>query len=317
MQPTADRESRLNRPVPTILVGESHVADEQELLAAVIGFVLAMLKQGFHEDQLPVGAMHAYHINFYVNSVENGGHKGLISNNGWNSAWLEQIASALSAIGDEECQTILSELITFNRECPKKFVEEMVNYANLVSTPDPFIDSLDNRFFRKIDWLRHSAAAALKILPDLEVVPDSLLAERLGALQPDPEVQKERQAEAWRAFVANHRDDPIFQASARIAASTARDGLQVLKLTSIRYHQDELEDPDDWQNEISISISVETTLGNGEVVFEPEIAWLCLYETAVPCAGVKMDALESQIWEATGKSLRDALRVDIIQPDKL
>ncbi len=191
--------------VPTILVPRSAHDDAQDtaLVSAVVDFVNAMLFEAAYErGEIPREAMLAYHTDYYLGQVMNGGHEGFVDNGFWEPRMVEDIAAGLDAMRAEPYRGIFSDL--------RRLVEAEGRPAD-----DPAMGALDDRFFAQDAYETFSPAIArwLRGLPVLEVVADADLAGRMRGLAEanaqGPARLAAREAEARRAVA----QDPIHVAA--------------------------------------------------------------------------------------------------------
>src|SRR5882757_3673928 len=95
---------------PFIIVRQSSLddgADRYALVQDIVNFVNhATLEVMFHRDELPQDALRAFHVDYYIAQVNNGGHGQFAHNSRWDEAVLRDIVEALAAIGVAEATEI-------------------------------------------------------------------------------------------------------------------------------------------------------------------------------------------------------------------
>lgn len=162
-------EAKARVPVTEIVVRASCDDRDQPryLTMDVQNFVLHMLQIAHYpRHSLPREAVLSAAVDYYICTVENGGHNGFIGNSCWNPGLRHDIREGLALLGLDEPTAIFADLEEFARSDPARF--EASDWT------DPILDALDNRFFalsREAVFERH--AAWLRSLPNLRVVPDA------------------------------------------------------------------------------------------------------------------------------------------------
>jgi hypothetical protein len=152
--------------------------DPRYLTMDVQNFVVHMLQVArCSRQELPREALLSAAVDYYICTVENGGHDAFIGNSGWDPELRGEIREGLEVLGLDEVAAIFRDLENFARTDPARF--EASGWS------DPRLQSLDERFNRlpkKPIFDRH--AAWLKALSNLKVYPDVQYHQAMGALTP-------------------------------------------------------------------------------------------------------------------------------------
>ena len=99
----------------------------------------------FRRDELPQDALRAFHVDYYIGQVNNGGHGQFAHNSGWDEYVLRDIGDGLAAIGPAAAAEIFKSLQTYAVREPVRFQRALE--AGGFGEIDPFIETLDQRFF--------------------------------------------------------------------------------------------------------------------------------------------------------------------------
>src|SRR5690348_10034016 len=113
------RQTPVRKPtLETVIVARSAVEQASEpgkghvLVAAVVDFVNAMMREGqYHRFEIPAKAVEAYHCDYYLAQVLNGGHFQFIHNCGQNLKYaVTDIPGALAGMKGEAYLAIFKEM---------------------------------------------------------------------------------------------------------------------------------------------------------------------------------------------------------------
>lgn len=170
---------------PPILVRQSAFDRSNEeawiLPSAVIDTVNAL--QGFAlytRAEFSPRAIQAYHADYYLAQVNNGGHSQFVHNSGRNAPFVWTDAEAgLAAMGAHVQRELLTTMIDWTLANP-----DAAQQQNGFSQRDAFLDQLDKAFYAAENDapLSAKATAWIKAWPELEVISDDAYADRITAL---------------------------------------------------------------------------------------------------------------------------------------
>ena len=181
-------KSRLKPPasgVTSIVVRQSaHDSSEQtDIVSDAVDFVNYMQQQGAYlRDELPPNSHLAYHTDYYLAQVANGGHGQFVGNSRWDPIVITDITRGLAAMNAEPYRSIFSDLCSLI-ESDKGRAERIAEGSGFGEI-DPAIKALDDRFFEHDTYKTFSPMIArwLRGLPELEVVADADYTQRLQQL---------------------------------------------------------------------------------------------------------------------------------------
>ena len=200
---------------PHVIVRQSSLspaADRYDLMQDVVNFVNHATESAhFTRDELPQDALRAYHVDFYVQQVNNGGHGQFAHNSRWDEAVLNDIREGLARIGVAEACELFKSLLTFSQAEPARFREAYEGGG--FGTIHPFIARIDRRFFdgvgKMIEQELRRWIAGWSILCPLDE--EAYLAEMRALPNRNPDAQS-RERDAQRRIEAQQAADPIHQA---------------------------------------------------------------------------------------------------------
>jgi hypothetical protein len=123
-QPPAgfDAEPRPSNDARKIIVPENAYRSESpaELVQAVVNFVNFALRQAyFNRDEIAQNAMRAYHVDFYLAQVNNGGHAQFAANSNMLDVILKDVGEGLDAMR-HEAAGIYKRFLTFAKAEPAR-----------------------------------------------------------------------------------------------------------------------------------------------------------------------------------------------------
>lgn len=208
----AGREEPL---VASIVVRQSSFesGEDTKIVSEVVDFVNRMLQQGLYlRSELPPNALRAFHTDFYLAQVANGGHGQFVGNSRWAPAIVQDIREGLSAMNAAPYEAIFSDLCTLI-ESDSRRAKQIADGGGFGDS-DPEIKKLDGRFFQHDVYRTFSPIIArwLRSLPELEVVPDDDIAKRLKELcEANPQFAERRLARHELALNENLQN-PIWVA---------------------------------------------------------------------------------------------------------
>ena len=148
-------------------------ATAYDLVQAVINFVNAMTRDGLYSRfEIPAKAMQAYHADFYLAQVNNGGHSQFISNGHDNLPYiLADVRAALTVMPAPAHLAILEQMAAWVAQHP----DEAAQQTGFVGGRAPFLDELDKRFYAadKAQPMIQQSARWIASWPELKVVDDA------------------------------------------------------------------------------------------------------------------------------------------------
>jgi hypothetical protein len=156
------------------------------LPTAVVAYVNDVQQAGIYaRHEFPMRAVQAFHADYYLAQVNNGGHSQFISNSG--AAFPKVVADALAgleAMGAKAQHQILTEMIAWTDANP-----EGARAQNGFSIRAKALDELDTRFYASEKEMPIALLAARWISgwPELQIVEDdqyTSVIEQIGSLNP-------------------------------------------------------------------------------------------------------------------------------------
>jgi hypothetical protein len=93
--------------------------------------------------------MQAFHADYYIAQVNNGGHSQYVGNSGWHQYQIDDIRAGLAAIGIEDGIELYEDLCAFADSHPEQFRGGMVT-RGFGAFPE-FFDKADKLFFAGLD----------------------------------------------------------------------------------------------------------------------------------------------------------------------
>jgi hypothetical protein len=199
---------------PTVIVRQASLresADPQALAQDVVAFVNhAAGPAMFRREELPQEALRAFHVDFYVAQVNNGGHGQFAHNSRWEERVLRDIEEGLARLDVPEAVEIFGSFRTFAVAEPVRFRRtfEGSGFGDI----DPFVERLDRRYYDGVgrelsralrDWI--AGWACLRPLDD-----HGYRAAMHGLPECNPE-RAARESEARRQVEAQRAADPLHQ----------------------------------------------------------------------------------------------------------
>ncbi len=185
--------------------------DAASLAYEVVQFVNHALQRcGFERDELPQAAMWAFHVDYYIAQVNNGGHGQFAHNSGWHDFIIDDIRSGLNAIGHREAIEVFDQFLTFSKAAPDRFdgVAERAGFGD----EDSFVERLDQRFYAGIgDQLREGLGGWISEMPQLEALPDAQYREAMSALSTRNPMREQRLQEREANRRRQQQEDPAHQ----------------------------------------------------------------------------------------------------------
>jgi hypothetical protein len=230
------------------LVNEAALAsdDPYDLVQADIDFVNWAIQQALlTRAEIPREAYLAYHVDYYLAQVNNGGHGQFASNSGMRSNIISDISLGLEIIeagGFLKIFTQFLEIVKSNSEVASLIQSDTESSSSpdqLEKTSERFkalskwFGNLDNRFFdlNKTDPLVSRNAGWLRTLPVLKVLPTNLLGTEMAAIIAKNRLFSSRQAKRAADQEAYEARQPMYIAAKALCAAA---GLRFLGFTTGR-----------------------------------------------------------------------------------
>jgi hypothetical protein len=187
----------------------------------IVDFVNTALNEGhFTRKEFPDKLMQAYHADFYMARVLNGGHDQFLGHSHpiLATAFID-VSSALKAMGAKEHLAIFNRLAAWATEKPN----ELADFYNMGPSPD-LLDELDHEFYalQKISPLTEKSRAWIMSWPELTLVDDSdypKAMKRFAATGPNQEARIAQKA-VFRLLAHMTKE---FQVSVGLACSSVED----------------------------------------------------------------------------------------------
>ena len=206
--------------LPVIIVPQSAYDSEKaySLPSAVVDFVNRAIGHAqFHRHEIPVQAMQAFHVDYYIAQVNNGGHSQYVGNSGWHQYQIDDIRAGLSAIGIEDGIELYEDLCAFADSNPEEFRAGM-DACGFGQFPE-FFQKADKLFFAGLnDRLMKGNSDWIRSLDCLLVLEDEQYRKTMKELSRRNPEAAQRGAEAAARAKARLDSDPIVQACRALGA---------------------------------------------------------------------------------------------------
>ena len=185
--------------------------DPYSLTGDVVAFVNHALSEAlFERGEVPQEAMQAFHVDYYISQVSNGGHGQFAHNSDWSEPVIADVREGLARLDLPAAAELFGSLASFALVEPARF--RQVCAAAGFGAADPFISALDQRFFALCDDLRAALHRWIAGLPCLVALADEQYRDamtKLGAQNP----QLAQRKAGMDKQLADRRDsDPLYQA---------------------------------------------------------------------------------------------------------
>ena len=199
---------------PSIIVRRSSLddgCDRYALAQDVVNFVDDVTREAmFRRDELPQDALRAFHVDYYIAQVNNGGHGQFAHNSRWDELVLRDIGEGLAAIGVAEAIEIFRSFQTFAVLEPARF-QRALDGAGFGEV-DPFIEKLDQRFYAGVgEALAQSLRQWIAGLPSLRPLDDTRYREAMRDFPAQNPEHATRKIAVAAEQEQRHTDDPIHQ----------------------------------------------------------------------------------------------------------
>lgn len=166
--------------MPIIVAQSAYEAwpdDPHPLVKGVIDYVNILTRQGHYtRAEVPARAMQAFHMDYYLAQVNNGGHSQFVRNTGANMDFtLRDIRAGLQTVDGGDYLMLVDALDVWIESYP----DEAARQTGFVGGIAPEMTNLDKMFYglEKGSSLREMIAGMIADAPELMVVPDHRLDE--------------------------------------------------------------------------------------------------------------------------------------------
>ncbi|MBE1283525.1 MAG: DUF4375 domain-containing protein [Rhodobacteraceae bacterium] len=207
--PTPKAKSKLERVVVPASVVDRCVEDPAALVQAVVNYVNFMINTGrFNRTELPPGAIQAYHCDYYLAQVNNGGHAQFVGNCGGNLSFtLPDIVDGLTAMKAKEHLKLAKKMARWVKKNPDE-AEEQTGFEGGIA---PELAALDAPFFEleKDHSITLMNARWIATWEHLEVVEDAKFEAVLNSSADMNPHKQTREAAAQVAQIAVCLSDPL------------------------------------------------------------------------------------------------------------
>ncbi len=149
------------------------VEDRRIVTALVDDYVNPLLERGFYlRTELPAKALQAYHVDYYMAQVANGGHGQFMGNSGMKPLLLGDVREGLRTIGLEPYISIFNDMERLWVDRPERARAIAGNFGFGDRAKEE--TSLDDRFFKSDCYktLMPANGRWIKSWPELKILPD-------------------------------------------------------------------------------------------------------------------------------------------------
>ena len=163
----------------TVIVSRSAAAratdpdNAYDLVQAVVNFVNAMTGEGLYSRfEIPAKALQAYHADFYLAQVNNGGHSQFIHNSHGNLDYIvSDVRAALSGMQAQAHLSVMERMAAWIVQHP----DEASKQTGFEGGRAPLLDQLDSLFYQadKAMPMISQSARWISSWPELKVVEDA------------------------------------------------------------------------------------------------------------------------------------------------
>ncbi len=200
---------------PYIIVRKSSLAsnsDKYQLALDVVDFINQAAHEAlFYRGEVPPDAFRAYHVDYYIAQVQNGGHGQFAHNSRWSKVIIDNINQGLTEIGHQKALEIFRNFVSFSYDEPARF--QSVIDGSGFGTIDPFIQNLDDEFFEFVsDSLCFALREWIKKMPNLRPLSEEDFQYELRNLAKNNPNYLERRSALVAAEQLALANDPLHQA---------------------------------------------------------------------------------------------------------
>lgn len=273
-----------------------------DLVQSVVNFVNFALRNAyFNRDEISQNAMRAYHVDYYLAQVNNGGHSQYAANSNMLDAILKDCQQGLEAMR-HEAATLHHRFLVFSQAEPGRMAK--VLQGGGFGSIDPFMQGLDKEFYA-LDKERPLIEANrdwLKSLPELKVVADDDYIGVTDAFAATNRHAAARKAEREQAAREDDARDPLKQAMTYLCLMAKEPRQFISWLQGHPGH--------DLGDGVKVTrFLVETDKGICSAFFHPEMS--VLFDDAFkgePIAKVPTEMVSAHVERQTGQNLMGVIR---------
>ena len=284
--------------LPVIIVPRSALEAEEDyrVPCAVVDFVNHALQHAmFKREELPPEAMQAFHVDYYIAQVNNGGHSQFAHNSHWHDYVIADIRAGLQANGCVEAQELFEDLCSFAEREPGQFMQGM-EAAGFGSYPE-FFKQLDKVFHAGLNKsLTKANRDWIASLDCLVVLDDQPYREAMQGLATRNPLHRERAEEARQRAHDSLMEDPIFRACQYVGAMSP-EPVQIARWLSAR----PAEGPEGIRGQVIIAEQEDGRLAH--VYLFPSVALVLDPYTREPQQALPMDLVQQWVHQHTGQYL--------------
>jgi hypothetical protein len=150
-----------------------------EVVQEIVAFVNAVSGEGLYErSEIPASALQAYHADFYLAQVNNGGHSQFIANSGRNLAHvLSDVRAGLVAMQAKAHLSVFEQMAAWVAQNP----DEVPKQTGFEGGRAPHLDRLDKQFYEaeRASPMAPQSARWIASWPELKLVDDADYAEAM------------------------------------------------------------------------------------------------------------------------------------------
>jgi len=257
---------------PSIIVRQSSLddgGDRYALAQDLVNFVNHALRDAmFRRDELPQDALRAFHVDYYIAQVNNGGHGQFAYNSRWEEPPLRDIGEGLAAIGLTEAIEIFKSFQTYAVLEPARF-QRTLDGAGFGEI-DPFVERLDQRFYAGVGKaLGQALRQWIARLPSLRPLDDTHYREAMQDLPAQNPEYAVRKIAIAAEQEQRHAEDPIHQAI-RFVCHVSPPGMRFEQLLSAS----PISSPDESVGGVGFRIVTDRGLATIYVMESRAVLWL-------------------------------------------
>jgi len=257
---------------PSVIVRQSSLddgGDRYALAQDVVNFVNHALREAmFRRDELPQDALRAFHVDYYIAQVNNGGHGQFAYNSRWDEPVLRDIGEGLAAIGVAEATEIFRSFQTYAVLEPARFQRTFDGSG--FGTIDPFVEKLDQRFYAGVgDALAKALRQWIARLPSLRPLDDTHYREAMQNLDAQNPEHAARKTAIATEQEQRRNEDPIHQ-TIRFVCHVSPPGMRFEQLLSAS----PLSSPDQSSTGVGFRIVTDRGLATIYVAESRAVLWL-------------------------------------------
>jgi hypothetical protein len=282
--------------LPVIIVPQSAYDSDKDysLPGAVVDFVNHALGHAqFRREEIPLPAMQAFHVDYYIAQVNNGGHSQYVGNSSWHQYQIDDIRAGLGAIGIEDGIELYEDLCAFADSHPEEFRAGM-DARGFGEFPE-FFDKADKLFFAGLnDRLMKGNSDWIRSLDCLLVLENGQYRKVMTELPGRNPLAAQRGAEGEARAKDKLDGDPIVQACRCLGLLSAPVPANVQRWLQMIH----AEGPSG-ENGYNITVEIEGG-GTGTAWLFPTFGALSLHGQAGKSNRVPIDMIQEWVKRATG-----------------